>query len=89
MEAYLQYEDRYTRRAYFYFLTLQPTKMAKLSRKDFIQFYFNFHVLRVSNRNHNINTNSTIVEQGVKRKAQSDITNNVTIPSENRRSSKQ
>ena len=88
MEAHLQHEDRYKRRAFFYFFTLQPTKLKKLSRKDFIQCYFNFRVLRVSNRNNNINTNtSTIGEQGVKRKALSDITNNVTSPSENRGSS--
>ena len=88
MEAHLRYEDRYTRRAYVYLFTLQPTKVAKLSRKCFIQCYFNFRVLLVSNRNNNINTNtSTIVEQGVKRKALSDIINNVTSPSENRGSS--
>ena len=78
MEAYLRYEDRYTRRAYFIFFTLQSTKITKLSRKDFIQCYFNFRVLRVSNRNNNINTSTC------KRKALTDITNNITSPSENR-----
>ena len=81
MEPHLRHEDRYTRRAYFYFFTLQPTKMTKLSRKDFIQCYFNFRVLRVSNRSNNINTNTC------KRKALTDITNNITSPSENRGSS--
>ena len=39
-------------------------------------------MLRVSNRSKSISTNSTIVEQGLKRKALSDITNNVTSSSE-------
>ena len=61
--------------------------MAKLSRKDFIEYYFNFRVLRVSNKNNNMSTNRTIVDQGIKRKARSDITDNVTCPSEYRGSS--
>ena len=41
-----------------------------------------FCVLRVSNKNSNTSTISTIVEQGITRKALSDITDNFPSPSE-------
>ena len=78
MEEKLKYENKYIRRGYLYFFTSKVTDPVKLSSKEVIKCYFNFRMLQVSNKTDNTSTNRTILELGSKRKALTDITNNVS-----------
>ena len=75
MEEKLKYENKHVRRGYLYFFTSKVKDLVKLSRKDFMECYFNFRMLRVSNKNDKTSTNSRILVLGSKRKALTDITN--------------
>jgi len=72
MVGHLRYEQKYARRAYFYYFTKEDTCPVKLSKDAFGDCYFNFRMLRIKNNQIN---NSNTTDKNRKRKVLGEITN--------------